>query len=111
MKYQVTQKYIRAVYGNCLYSLGYCNAQYLLMGCYPFAYNSGVYGWNCDYYLIGDICLCTGYRPHGAKIYNKTKTFEARAEAIYNDYKIDYSERMQKIEAIRNEWLTALTEV
>lgn len=111
MKYHVTQKYIRAVYSNRIYSVGYGNAQYLLIDCQPFAYNSGVYGWNCDYYAINGVCLCIGYRPHGIKTeYEKTRIFEAKAESIYNMRDLDYETRFKKIEAIRNEWLTALME-
>jgi hypothetical protein len=37
--------------------------QHLLKYEDPFAYSSGVYGWNCDYYQIEDIVISVGYRP------------------------------------------------
>ncbi len=45
------------------FAAGYCEFQHLLNHKTPFAYSSGVYGWNCDYYeLPGGFILATGYR-------------------------------------------------
>lgn len=43
--------------------VGYCDLQDALRGIDPDGYTAGVYGWNCDVYLIGGLTICTGYRP------------------------------------------------
>ena len=109
MKAKVTQKYIRMVY-NPIFSVGYCGAQHLLWNESPFAYNSGVYGWNCDYYYINGVCICTGYRPHGKSTSGKTAEYENRARVIMEDYTIPYDDRIEKINSIRAEWINKLLE-
>lgn len=67
MKTKVTNKYIKANYANII-AVPYCGLQTLLNEFYPLFYNCGVYGWNCDFYIIDDICICTGYRPFGKRV-------------------------------------------
>lgn len=43
--------------------MGYCDLWGALAGIDPDGYTAGVYGWNCDVYLIGGLTICTGYRP------------------------------------------------
>lgn len=110
MKVQTTQKNIKNLFGKNVFALGYCFAHCLLRGCEPFAYNSGIYGWNCDYYLIdGNTCICTGYRPHGTRVdYETMKKYDERAKEVYNNYTVPYDERMEKIAHIRAEWIEEL---
>lgn len=110
MKAATTRKYIKAVYSPKLFSVGYCGAQYLLWNVEPFAYNSGVYGWNCDYYYVNGVCICTGYRPHGNSTIGKTAQYEEAARSVFEDHSIPYDEQMERITAIRNEWITKLLE-
>ena len=108
MKAKVTRKYINAVYDD-VYSVGYCGAQSLLYGVEPFAYNAGVYGWNCDYYYVNGVCICTGYRPHGKSVnYDILNEYEKQADAIRNDWNIPYDEKCVKIAAIRTAWVNNL---
>lgn len=62
MKTQTTIKALRNNY-RCL-KLGYCDLQHIAPAAYvtPDAYTAGVYGWNFDAYIVGDIAICTGYR-------------------------------------------------
>ena len=48
-------------------SVGYCDMQYLLKFQNPVAYSAGVNGWDCDYYEIDDVVICTGYNPIKSK--------------------------------------------
>jgi len=66
-----------------VYSVGYCQAQYLLMFTRRVGYNAGVYGWNYDVYIVGDDVIITGYRPFNAeKIdYDLLKEYENKARA------------------------------
>ena len=64
-----------------VYSVGYCQAQSLLMFTRRVGYNAGVYGWNYDVYIVGDDVIITGYRPFNAeKIdYDLLKEYEEEA--------------------------------
>ena len=42
--------------------VGYCDAWAMLSGITPDYYTVGVYGWNCDIYIIAGLTICTGYR-------------------------------------------------
>lgn len=112
MKQHTTRKYIKSLYGDTLISIPYCKAQFLLAFKEPQYFNSGVYGWNCDYYLFSDIAICTGYRPHGTHInYELIEEYEVRAEKIYNSVQ-GYENRKEKINKLLNEFLTkALNEI
>jgi hypothetical protein len=107
MKIETTRKYIKSVYGNCLYSVGYCDCWHLTRGCEPFAYNCGVYGWNCDYYYINGICISTGYRPHGICTHGITSKFEKQARKIWES-KYNYKTKYTKIAKVRDKWIETL---
>ena len=69
MKTFTTIKAIKDRYNGNIYSCGYCDLQMIFKGIEPEFYNSGVYGWNCDVYIIGNIAITTGYRnTYGKKI-------------------------------------------
>lgn len=108
MKNHITQKLIRALYGSRVFSVGYCGAQHLLICTSPFAYNAGVYGWNCDYYNFNGVIICTGYRPHGRNGNEITRTYEKLATEIYNNRDLSWDDRNAKIAAVRAEWIAAL---
>ena len=108
MKVHVTRKYIKAVYGNSVFSVGYCGAWHLLSGTSPFAYNAGIYGWNCDYYNFGGVIICTGYRPHGRGCHDITDKYEKIATEIYNNRDLSWQDRDAQIAAIREQWIKEL---
>ena len=83
MKFKTTRKQINQNYRRVI-CIGYCDAQYLLNGKNPIAYNSGVYGWNCDVYDIKGVAIVTGYRPWGNihPDYNTIKKYEDDAREI-----------------------------
>ena len=108
MKVHVTRKYIKTVYNNSVFSVGYCGAWHLLSGTSPFAYNAGVYGWNCDYYNFGGVIICTGYRPHGRGSHDITDKYEKLATDIYNNRDLSWEDRDEQIAAIREIWIREL---
>ena len=108
MDNHVTQKFIRNVYGNKVFSVGYCGAQNLLSGSSRFAYNSGVYGWNCDYYNFNGVIICTGYRPHGRNGNEITSKYEEIARSIRDNRALTWDERNAQIAAIRDQWIKEL---
>ena len=70
-----------------VYSVGYCQAQYLLMFTRKVGYNAGIYGWNYDVYIVGDDVIITGYRPFNAeKIdYNLLKEYNDEARRVQRE--------------------------
>lgn len=108
MKIKTTKKQIKDYY-NKIYSISYCNAQYLLDGVSPFAYSSGVYGWSCDYFEIDNICISTGYSPIGEVInYDLVKKYDNKAKNILNDYSIDYQKRKNKVNKLLVKFINEL---
>ena len=75
---------LRITRGN-IYSIGYCKAQYLLMFTHKVGYNSGIYGFNYDVYIVGDDTIITGYRPF-------------KAEKIDFDLLKEYEEKARKVQ-------------
>ncbi len=97
MKLQTTKKQIRQNF-NTVLSIGYCDAQNLLDCKTPFAYSAGVYGWSCDYYQIGNVCISTGYSPIGTPVnYELLNELERKAEQIKNDYNLSSSDREKQL--------------
>lgn len=97
MKLKTTKKQIINYY-NKIYSVGYCEAQFLLEGISPFAYSKGIYGWACDYYEIEDICISTGYNPIGESIdYNLVRKYDNKANKVLSNYNLDYQKRKNKV--------------
>lgn len=66
MRIKVAKKEIMKNY-KC-FSVGYCDLQTLLGVANPQFYTAGVYGWNADIYIFGNIAIVTGYRPFGKQI-------------------------------------------
>lgn len=113
MKTQVTAKSIRESYNGCLLQIGYCNLQHLLKYENPFAYSAGIYGWNCDYYQLGDVCISTGYRPVGKRIpYDMVRSYDKAAEEVLRNYgEFDYETRKAKITNLLAEFIERAREV
>jgi hypothetical protein len=88
MKFQTTRKDITNNYTYVM-SIGYCDAQFLLKDYLPFAYTkSNMYGWQCDYYDVGGVCISEGYTPADDKNaktdYELTRKLDRKAEKIRN---------------------------
>ena len=105
MKLQTTKTNIKNNFYTVL-TAGYCELQYLLNYCSPFAYSAGIYGCACDYYTPSDkfrgVCLATGYntdRLGGKRVsYELVKEYEQKAREIV----CNYETQMNKREALNN---------
>lgn len=103
MKAKTTNKQIKENFNKVL-SVGYCDAQYLLQYKKPFAYTCGVYGWNADFYEIGNFCISTGYRPIGEKVdYTLLQELEKQAINICLYHNLDNETRKNKIDELLEE--------
>lgn len=98
-KIKATAKAIKNSYYNII-TVGYCDLQYLLSYFQPAYYTAGVYGWNCDVYIIDtNTVIATGYRPMAGNMhdYEITRKYNRLAEAeIYRNRDIDYSTKKNR---------------
>ena len=59
---KITKNDIKKMFTK-IYRVGYCEYYYELRKLKKIGYNSGVYGWNYDCYMLDyDTCILTGYR-------------------------------------------------
>jgi len=108
MKLQTTKKQIRQNF-NTVLSIGYCDAQYLLNHKAPFAYSAGVYGWSCDYYQVGNVCISTGYSPIGTHVdYSLLRELESKACLIVNDYNLPDSDKEQQLNELLQQLINSI---
>lgn len=84
MKLHTTRK---AIVQNSprIVSAGYCSLYYLLRCIEPFAYTTGIYGWNFDAYEVDGLTICTGYRNMPGRTANNIEEFEQRAIELFNN--------------------------
>ena len=100
MKLQTTKSNIRNNFHTVLI-VGYCELEYLLNHCSPFAYSAGLYGWTCDYYnpstKYSGVCIATGYntdRLGGKRVsYELVKEYEQKARELVCDYSTQINKR------------------
>ena len=102
MKLKVTKKAMR---GEEMYRVGYCDLQHLLRDQQAFAYSAGVYGWACDYYQVGNIYISTGYSPIGKVIDSElVRKYDKMARAITGkSYEQERAKRYKLLERFLSE--------
>ena len=83
MKMKMTRGQIAKLPVNKIVTAGYCDLQYLLSGVDPIGYNSGKNGWYYDVYVVGGICILTGYLvPSKYPKAAKADEYEQKARAL-----------------------------
>lgn len=108
MKRKVTKKYVQYIVGKGIIPIGYCKAQFLLLGREPMWYTtSRVYGWRADVYYLGeDLAIATGYAPFGdiRLSYDFIQKYETEAaEAIAKRDEAEHERVFQAfVKAVRN---------
>lgn len=108
MKRKVTKKYVQYIVGKGIIPIGYCKAQFLLLGREPMWYTtSRVYGWRADVYHLGeDLAIATGYAPFGdLKLsYDFIQKYETAArDALFNGDEVEHERVFRAfIKAVRN---------
>ena len=110
MKFKTTRKQINKNY-NSVISIGYCDAQYLLQGKNPIAYNAGYYGWNYDLYDVNGVAIVTGYRPWGNihPDYNTIKKYEDEARKICGYSGGSFQNMMDQVDQLLNQFIEEVT--
>ena len=116
MKLQTTKTNIKKNFVTVL-TVGYCELEYLLNYCSPFAYSAGSYGWNCNFYQpstkYGGVCIATGYnteRMGGKRVsYELVKEYEQKACEVVNNH--SQINKREALNALIDEFIEkALTE-
>ena len=107
MKTKVTKKEVVENYNNII-RIGYCGLQSLLNYQNARFYTCGVYGWNADVYEVnGSTVIVTGYRPFGniSVNYDTQREYDNKAMQIQCDYSLKYEQRIEKLNALLNEFV------
>ena len=87
--------------GEKVLKVGYCGLQSLLNHKNRFAYSSGVNGWACDYFMVDDVIISTGYSPIGKSMnYDVIKSYELKADQIRSNYSITYENRVILLDSL-----------
>ena len=113
MKFKTTNKYIRALYGDCVIRIPYGDAQDLLRYEDPIAYTCGVYGWNADFYAIDGTAICTGYRSLVGQCvdYDLLHQYNTKARKIADDRRRGYDSKARAVRKLLCEFINkTLTE-
>jgi len=110
MKLKTTKKQIKRNTSDNLFSVGYCDLQYLLKYKNAFAFSSGVYGWSCDYYeleLCGTrIIISTGYQPIGRQLPSTLiKKYDPLAKNIIKKTFLDHDRTESEINTLIDQFL------
>lgn len=107
---KITRKQVN-MYKNII-CVPYCDLWYLLYFRNKTGYNSGVYGWNYDFYHINlHTCIVTGYRPFGnIKNYDLCDEYNEKAKNIIEDRTLSNEEKREKVENLLEEFIEKITE-
>jgi hypothetical protein len=107
MKFKTTKKAMKENYSTII-GIGYCNAQHLLNFEEPIAYSTRAEGWACDYYVVNNVLISTGYAPiDGIRNYALVREYDQKAEKIQYNYDKSYEERKTEIHDLLVEFVTA----
>jgi len=87
MKFKVSKKEMKNGY-NHIISIGYCDLQSVLYNYSANAYNCGVNGWNCDFYILeNNLVISTGYNPIGKDMdYSFIRNLDNKARNFNGSY-------------------------
>lgn len=107
---KITRKQVN-MYKNII-CVPYCDLWYLLYFRNKDGYNSGVYGWNYDFYHINlHTCIVTGYRPFGnIQNYDLCDEYNEKAKNIIEDRTLSNEEKREKVENLLEEFIEKITE-
>ena len=112
MKFKTTRKAIKAN-SRIILKVGYCDLQSLLYFKEAEAYTCGVYGWNADIHMFGNVTVVTGYRPFGNySNYDLVREYDEKAYKIARDYKnIDWETRKNEVSKLLDEFVNKVYEL
>lgn len=107
MARRVTAKDLRSRFNKFYYA---SNPLSSILGNTPDYYNAGVYGWNCDIYVVGtDTVVMWGYRStFGKKIPHELwEKYHLQAKEIWRKFP-NFTERQNELEKNKSAFLEEL---
>ena len=102
MKILVSRKQIKDNFRK-VYVMNETRGQTIFYGQSPEYYAIGIYGYNCDVYIINnDTAVAVGYRPFGDYLPESIENeIYKKALRVIEENKYGYNEKVKKITAIR----------
>lgn len=111
MKFRTTRKAVKEN-NNVILKVNYCGLQNLLRFEEPEAYTEGIYGWNADIHMFGNVTVVTGYRPFGNySNYDLVREYELKARKITDDWDIDWETRKNEVNKLLDEFVRKVYEL
>ena len=103
MKPFITKKEMRNRFDKII-SIPYCMAHNMLMYQEPYGYHgTDTNGWNCDYYIVCDVLICTGYNPIKGTLearYDDIMLFDDRARSEITNHFPNYEESKDAVDNV-----------
>ena len=104
---KLTNKQVKEKYFT--YAVGYCELQNLLRYENRTGYNSGINGWNSDFYIFGNKAISTGYNPIGKYISHKlVREYDDGARKIIQDDVLSWEDKREIIGALLADFVSKL---
>ena len=108
-KTKATKKEMKQKY-NKIISIGYHNLQSLLDYENPIAYSAYRDGWACDYYVVKNILISTGYNPLKNKNVKRASfdvimQYEDAARSIRYDYNLPFEQKKERLSSLLNQFI------
>lgn len=107
---KVSKRKLKEMFSNISYC-SYCSLQALLKNHTPKAYNSGIYGWNFDVYIVYGLVICTGYRNLSGKKLQQTEEYESKAISIWNREDLSFEDKSSGVEKLLKEFCALNVEI
>lgn len=113
MKTKVTKKEMKNRFDKIV-CVSYCTLQYLLQYENPQYYSTRAEGWACDYYVINNVLISTGYAPlesrNTKKIsYDTMRSYDDKAREIVYNYKLGYEEQQKQVSELLEKFIEEVT--
>ena len=112
-KLRVTRKEMRE--NNYIFGIGYCEMYSLLQFNRPVAYSAGIYGWDCDYYIVDGVVISTSYRPIKNKNMKNSdklvKEYEEKAIKISNSITMTWEQKKNRVDKLLSKLICKLKEI
>ena len=105
MSIKITRNELKSNYKN-IYYCGYCELQPIIRESESKFYNAGMYGWNYSAYEINNnTVILSGYRgTFGRELSPEAKKILQKANKVFNDYSISWTDREKKIKYYRKQF-------
>lgn len=111
MRVKVTKVKVVKENSNVL-SVGYCELQALLKDSSTPFYSVRSEGWACDYYILDNLVVSTGYSTCGEHIdYKIIRDYESKAQKINHNCDLTYEQKKTRLQRLVNKFTKEVKEI